>query len=57
MQEVKMTNFSFNPEDIISSSLVVKASGSIESEAKNDLELPEGKSIAQLLNDEKNSKK
>jgi hypothetical protein len=52
-----MTNFSFNPEDIISSSLVVKASGSIESEAQNDLDLPEGKSIAQLLNDEENSKR
>jgi hypothetical protein len=49
-----MTNFSFNPKDIISSSLVVKASGSIESEAQKDLDLPEGKSIAQLLHDEKN---
>lgn len=51
-----MTNFIFNPESIISSSLIVKASGSVDSDAKEDLYLPEGKSIAQLLNDEENLK-
>jgi hypothetical protein len=51
-----MTNFNFlSQESIISSSLVVKASGSIDNEAQQDLSLPEGKSIAQLLNDEENS--
>lgn len=52
-----MTNFSFNAESITSSSLTVKASGSIDSDAQKDLDLPEGKTIAQLLNDEKNSEK
>lgn len=53
-----MTNFTFlNQESIIASSLDVKASGSIENEVQQDLLLPEGKSIAQLLNDEEKSKK
>ena len=53
-----MTNFNFlSQESMISSSLVVKASGSIDNEAQQDLSLPEGKSIAQLLNDEENSEK
>lgn len=51
-----MTNFTFNPESIISSSLIIKASGSVDSDAQEDLYLPEGKSIAQLLNNEENLK-
>jgi hypothetical protein len=52
-----MTNFSFNTESIIPSALTVKASGSIDTEAQQDLELPEGKTIAQLLNNEENTKR
>lgn len=48
-----MTNFSFNDQDIVSSLLTIKASGSIDLDAAKDLELPEGKTIAELL-DEKN---
>jgi len=44
-----MCNDDFN---LIDSVLTVKASGSI-SDISNDLDLPEGKSIAELLNDQK----
>jgi len=38
--------------ELIDSVLTVKASGSINTDIINDLELPIGKSIAQLLNDQ-----
>lgn len=44
-----MTNSQIN---LIDSVLIVKASGSLEEEIKNDLNLPEGKSIAQLIYDQ-----
>lgn len=41
-----------NPEiNLVDSLLEVKASG-IEQDVQNDLNLPEGKSIAELLNDQ-----
>lgn len=40
--------------NITDSILVVKASNNVDIEANKDLNLPEGKSIADLLNDEKN---
>lgn len=52
MQGVKMTNSNIN---IIDSILTVKASG-IDSSVDYDLSLPQGKSIAQLLNDQKTIK-
>lgn len=44
-----MCNKQFN---LVDSTLTVKASGSI-SDISNDLDLPEGKSIAELLDDQK----
>ena len=41
-----------NPYNFIDSFLVVKASGT---DVSNDLTLPEGKSIAQLIYDQENS--
>lgn len=38
--------------ELIDSVLSVKASGSITQDVLNDLELPQGKSIAQLINDQ-----
>lgn len=43
----KITEF-----DIIDSVLNVKASGSIMQDAINDLQLPPGKNIAELINDQ-----
>lgn len=42
--------------NLVPSILIVKASGAI-SDPTSDLELPEGKSIAELINDKKNIKK
>lgn len=47
---------SFNPDSIIDSVLSIKASGSINDEAINDLLLENGKSIAELLNDQSQKK-
>lgn len=52
-----MTNFDINLENIISSALQVKASGSLAEEIKKDLELPDGENIEKLLGNEKNIKK
>lgn len=41
-----------NNINFIDSILTIKASG-LESQIANDLQLPEGKSIAELLNDQK----
>lgn len=38
--------------ELVDSVLVVKASGSISADVINDLELPTGKSISELLNDQ-----
>lgn len=38
--------------DLVDSVLTVKASGSINTDVINDLELPQGKSISSLLNDQ-----
>lgn len=54
MQEARMNNFDLNINDIVYSSLTVKASGSIITEAQNDLRLPDGEDITQLLQNEKN---
>lgn len=44
----------FNPDfNIVDSILVVKASGSLHENTLKDLDLPEGKPIAELLNDQK----
>jgi hypothetical protein len=43
---------SFNPDSIVDSILSIKASGSINDEAIHDLLLENGKSIAELLNDQ-----
>jgi hypothetical protein len=50
LQGEKMTNFDLN---IIQSTLDVKASGHDNESVLNDLNLPEGKSIAQLLYEQK----
>lgn len=52
-QGVKMTKFDLN---LIDSVLDVKASGSQNNDILNDLNLPQGKSIAQLLYEQKNQK-
>lgn len=49
-QGEKMSNI--DQFELIDSVLTVKASGSINTDIINDLELPIGKSIAQLLNDQ-----
>lgn len=49
-----MTNFDFDTEKLINSSLLIKASGSIIQEIEKDLNLPEGEKIESLLKDEKN---
>ena len=54
MQEARMNNFDLNINDIVYSSLTVKASGSIIAEAQSDLSLPDGADITQLLQNEKN---
>lgn len=48
-QGENMTNSQIN---LIDSVLVVKASGNLAEEINNDLNLPEGKSIAQLIYDQ-----
>jgi len=51
-----MTNFNPDLNKIIPSQLVIKASGSIIEQINNDLKLPDGKDIQDLLkNEEKNS--
>lgn len=52
-----MTNFDINLDSVVNSSLMVKASGSIIHDVKNDLNLPDGKTITQLLDNEKNIQK
>jgi hypothetical protein len=42
----------FNPDSIVDSVLSIKASGSINDEAINDLLLENGKTIAELLHDQ-----
>jgi hypothetical protein len=51
-----MANFDINLEHMISSELNIKASGSIIEQAQEDLNLPDGNNIEQLLADEKNIK-
>lgn len=52
-----MTNINdFNPNIVADSVLSVKASGSINDQVINDLLLDNGKSIAELLNDQKKIK-
>lgn len=48
-----MTKFDLN---LVDSILDVKASGSQNNDILNDLNLPQGKSIAQLLYEQKNQK-
>jgi hypothetical protein len=52
-----MINFEPNIENIVSSSLEIKASGSIIEEVKNDLNLQDGENISILLQNEKNISK
>lgn len=52
-----MINFDTNIDNIVSSSLDIKASGSIIQEAIADLQLPDGEDIKLLLENEKNTKK
>lgn len=47
-----MINFDSNITNLTSSILSVKASGSIIEQIQNDLNLPDGKDIQDLLNDE-----
>jgi hypothetical protein len=49
-----MINFEPNIENIVASSLIIKASGSIIEEVKNDLNLQDGENISILLQNEKN---
>ena len=49
-----MSNENFKPVDSI---LTVKASTSIQNDVVDDLNLPQGKSIAELLNDQENTEK
>lgn len=51
-----MSNTNFD-NNLIDSILTVNASENVTKTAQQDLELAEGKSIAELLNDEKNIKK
>jgi hypothetical protein len=51
-----MTNFDFNIDNITSSELVVKASGSIIQEINNDLQLPDGDNIEVLLSNAQKTK-
>ena len=51
-----MSNTNFD-NNLIDSILTVNASENVTKTAQQDLDLPEGKSIADLLNDEKNIKK
>jgi hypothetical protein len=53
MQGEKMANHEIN---LIPSVLMVKASGAL-SDPASDLELPEGKTIAELLHDQEENKK
>jgi hypothetical protein len=48
-----MSNLNFD-NNIVQSILTIKASEISHSEAMQDLDLPEGKTIAELLNDQKN---
>jgi len=50
-----MSNIPFD-HNLIDSILIIKASEQSEIEAKNDLILPSGQSISELLNDKKNIK-
>jgi hypothetical protein len=52
-----MINFDPNIDNIVLSSLDIKASGSIIEQIKNDLNLPDGENIKILLENEKNSPK
>ena len=49
-----MINFDPNIDTIVASSLIIKASGSIIEEVKNDLNLQDGENISILLQNEKN---
>lgn len=49
-----MSNENFKPVDSI---LTVKASTSIQNDVVDDLNLPQGKSIAELINDQENTEK
>lgn len=48
-----MSNLDFD-HNFIDSVLTVKASEITETEAQKDLDLPQGKSLSELLNDQKN---
>jgi hypothetical protein len=48
-----MIDNNFEPDTVADSVLFVKASGSINDDIINDLLLENGKSIAELLNDQK----
>lgn len=52
-----MVNFHPNIDNIIESTLVVKASGSIVDQAINDLQLPDGENIEKLIANEELKKK
>ena len=49
-----MSNENFKPVDSI---LTVKASASTQNDVVDDLNLPQGKSIAELINDQENTEK
>jgi hypothetical protein len=53
VQGEKMSNSNFD-NNLVNSILTVKASEQSESEVLKDLNLPEGKTIAELLDDKKN---
>lgn len=52
-----MTDHNFEPNTIANSVLLVKASGSITDDVINDLLLDNGKSIAELINDQQKDHK
>jgi hypothetical protein len=52
-----MIDHNFEPDTVADSVLFVKASGSINDDIINDLLLDNGKSIAELLHDQKKDKK
>lgn len=52
-----MINFDTNIDNIVSSSLDIRASGSIIEDAKADLQLPDGEDIKSLLENDKNTTK
>jgi hypothetical protein len=52
-----MINFDPNIDNIVASALLIKASGSIIEDIKNDLNLQDGENISILLQNEENTPK